>query len=80
MNDYGVRQKKSRAPGYELLHKGVKSPGGVSKMPRRKGGSDRERRKPSSWVKATDTRIPGEGWAGGSRGTQVLERRAAGCK
>lgn len=46
----------------------------------RKGGGDRERRKPSSWVKATDTRIPGEGWIGGSQGTEVLERRAAGCK
>lgn len=80
MNDYGVRQKKSRAPGYELLNKGVKSPGGVSKMPRRKEGGDGERRKPSSWVKATDTRIPGEGWVGGSLETEVLERRAAGCK
>lgn len=58
----------------------LRVPGGVSKMPRRKGGGDRERKKPSSWVEATDTRIPGEGWAGGSQGTEVLERRAARCK
>lgn len=70
MNDYGVRQKKSRAPGYELLNKGVKSPGGVSKMPRRKEGGDGERRKPSSWVKGDRHQDPWGGlgrWVSGDR-------------
>lgn len=42
MNDYGVRQKKGRAPGYELLHKGVRVPRRCEQnAPRKGGGGDR---------------------------------------